>query len=226
MLSRIMTANPNRPITVALVDDHQMFRYAIRHYLADQENISLICEAADARAAFGEIERKKPHVVLLDVALPGMDGLSATRDLVVRCPWTRVIILSGHSAPRLIDEAFASGAWGYLVKAESVDAVAEAIRQVAAGQRHYPSAYVPSVQRLVTRPLGMLSPREREIFRLLVRGLSNRQIAVEFCLSTKTVETHRGHILKKLDLHSAADLVRFAARHHLLEDDAPLSNAS
>lgn len=221
-----MTANPNAPITVALVDDHQMFRYAIRHYLSGEDNIRLICEAADARSAFFAIERHKPAVVLLDVTLPGMDGLSATRDLVVRCPWARVIILSGHSDPRLIDEAFASGAYGYLVKAASVDAVGEAIRQVAAGQRYYPSAYVPSVRRLTTRPLGMLSPREREIFRLLVRGLSNRQIADEFCLSTKTVETHRGHILKKLDMHSAVDLVRFAARHGLLADDAPLSKVS
>lgn len=223
----IMTAITDRPITVALVDDHKMFRYAIRHYLEELGHIELVSETADARAAFAEIEQKRPDVVLLDVSLPGMDGLTATRDLVVRCPWTRVVILSGHDDPHLIDEAFASGAWAYIVKAEAVDAVGECIRQVASGQRYYPANYVPSVRRKTTEPLGALSPREREVFRLLVRGLSNRQIADEFCLSTKTIETHRGHILKKLDLHSAVDLVRFAARHRLLEDVvAPLSKAS
>ena len=213
-----MIANTDRPITVALVDDHKMFRYAIRHYLGSLENIRLVFEASDARAAFAEIEQKRPDVVLLDIALPGMDGLTATRDLLVRCPWTRVVIVSGHDDAHVIDEAFASGAWGYIIKAEDVEAVGECIRQVVAGQRYYPPNYIPSMRRRTTEPLGALSPREREVFRLLVRGLSNREIAHEFRLSTKTIETHRGHILKKLDLHSAVDLVRFAARHRLLED--------
>jgi two-component system, NarL family, response regulator NreC len=221
-----MTPITERPITVALVDDHQMFRYAIRQYLDALGNVRLVSEASDARAAFIDIEQKRPDVVLLDVGLPGMDGLTATRDLVVRCPWTRVVILSGHDDAHLIDEAFASGAWAYIVKAETVDVVGECIRQVAAGQRYYPRNYIPSVRRRTTEPLGSLSPREREVFRLLVRGLSNRQIANAFSLSTKTIETHRGHILKKLDLHSAVELVRFAARHRLLDDVGSESTAS
>jgi DNA-binding NarL/FixJ family response regulator len=221
-----MTLSTDRLITVALVDDHQMFRYAIRHYLDVLENIRLVSEASDARTAFAEIDAKRPDVVLLDVGLPGMDGLTATRDLVVRCPWTRVVILSGRDDPHLIDEAYASGAWAYIVKAEAVDVVGDCIRQVAAGQRYYPRNYIPSVRRRSTEPLGSLSPREREVFRLLVRGLSNRQIADAFSLSTKTIETHRGHILKKLDLHSAVELVRFAARHRLLDDVVSESKAS
>ena len=221
-----MTAIIDRPITVALVDDHQMFRYAIRQYLDVLGNIRLVSEASDARTAFIEIEAKRPDVVLLDVGLPGMDGLTATRDLVTRCPWTRVVIVSGHDDAHLIDEAFASGACAYIVKAEAIETVGDCIRQVAVGQRYYPRNYIPSVRRRTAEPLGALSPREREVFRLLVRGLSNRQIANEFCLSTKTVETHRGHILKKLDLHSAVELVRFAARHRLLEDVVSESKAS
>jgi two-component system response regulator NreC len=211
-----------------LVDDHQLFRQGLRTILAKEGDLTVVGEASDAREAYQLVVDAHPDVVVLDVSLPGVNGIAATRELVRREPHAHVLMLSMHSSEDYVAQALAAGATGYALKDQSAGEVVDAIRAVARGQ-----AYLsPKISRFVvedylrlrrgdtarTGPLAALSVREQEIFDLLVRGFSNDGIAGQLCISVKTVETHRAHILHKLHLHSIAELVRFAARHNLVAD--------
>ena len=193
-----------------------MFREAMRHLLREQ-GFDLVAEAGDARAMFPLIDAKRPNVVLLDLRLPGMDGVTATRELQTRAPDTKVMILSAYTRQHDLDEAWAAGAHGYVTKMQDADQLSEAIRAVVAGERYLSPGLKPSTKADRTGPLGMLSARERDVFRLLVRGMTTRQIAGELDISGKTVDTHRERILKKLGLHSAVELVRYAATNDVLD---------
>jgi DNA-binding NarL/FixJ family response regulator len=194
-----------------------MFREAMRHLLREQ-GFDLVAEASDARSSFPLIDQTRPDVVLLDLRLPGMDGLTATREIQQRAPKSKVMILSAFTRQHDLDEAWAAGVHGYMTKMQDADGLRAAIQAVAAGERYLAPGLSPT-QKPSGRegPLGMLSPREREVFRLLVRGMTTRQIAAELAISGKTVDTHRERILKKLGLHSAVELVRFAANHDVLD---------
>jgi DNA-binding NarL/FixJ family response regulator len=199
-------------ISVALIDDHIMFREAMRHLLREQ-GFQLVAEASDARASFALIDQHKPNVVLMDLRLPGMDGVTATREIQARAPESKVMILSAYTRQHDLDEAWAAGVHGYVTKMQDAEGLSDAIRAVASGERYLapglkPSAAVPAERK---GPIGVLSARERDVFRLLVKGMTTRQIAAELTISAKTVDTHRERILKKLGLHSAVELVRFAA---------------
>jgi len=204
-------------ISVALVDDHVMFRQAMRHVL-DAHGFDLVAEASDAQTSFPLIDAMKPAVVLLDLRLPGMDGVTAARELNVRTPATRTMILSAYSSQHDVDEAWAAGVHGYVTKVHDSDTLTSGIRAVAAGERYLAPGLAPSRARnRGDGPLGALSARERDVFRLLVRGLTTRLIAAERAISSKTVDTHRERILKKLGLHSAVELVRYAAANDILD---------
>lgn len=205
-------------ISVALIDDHVMFREAMRHLLRDQ-GFDLVAEASDARSGFPLIDAARPHVVLLDLRLPGMDGVTATRELQTRAPDIKVMILSAYARQHEIDEAWAAGVHGYVTKMQDCDELRLAIHAVAAGQR-YLSPGLQATERAPsdrTGPIGVLSVRERDVFRLLVRGMTTRMMAAELSISAKTVDTHRERILKKLGMHSTVELVRYAASHDLLD---------
>ena len=162
---------------------------------------------------------------MLDSSLPGTGGLSALRELLRRHPGCRVLVLSSQMAEDFAAEAFAAGAMGYTGKDGNADEIILAIREVGAGQRYLsPKLAVERVnQHLLDRPAGdrapldVLSAREREVFRLLVLGCSNEEVAERLRISRRTVETHRSRILKKLRVHSAVELLRLAARHGLIE---------
>ena len=156
-------------------------------------------------------------VVLLDLRLPGMDGVTATRELQTRAPDTKVMILSAYTRQHDVDEAWAAGVHGYVTKMQDAGELRAAIEKVAAGERYLSPGLKPSQKADRSGPLGMLSARERDVFRLLVRGLTTREIASELTISGKTVDTHRERILKKLDLHSAVELVRYAATNNVLD---------
>lgn len=205
----------SKAITVALVDDHTMFRDAMRLVLTDR-GFDLVAEAGDARSCFTLIDEKRPDVVLLDLRLPGMDGVTAVRELHSRAPQSKVMILSAFSAQHEVDEAWAAGVHGYMTKNQDIDTLVDGIRTVAAGDRYMAPGLQVSGE---PRPgaLAPLSARERDVFRLLVRGMTTREIAAELCISGKTVDTHRERILKKLDLHSVVQLVRYAAQHDILD---------
>ena len=208
---------------VFVVDDEPLIREGLRHTLAAEPGIEVVGEAATARDAFVGIERTRPEVVLMDLALPGMDGAAAVRDLRTRAPGSRVLILTIHD--RLADalEALAAGAAGFALKTEPLPALVAAIHHVASGGRYV----APSLASIVDRRradldgaandvLSPLSIREREVFNLVVNGAAISTIARELCVSGKTVSTHVTRIHRKLGCRRAADLIRFAAVHGLL----------
>jgi two-component system, NarL family, response regulator NreC len=202
---------------VALVDDHPLFRQGLRTLLEHEDDLCVVGEAENARQAYELAEAQKPDVIVLDMSLPGVDGVAATRELQRRVPGGRVLILSMHDEKYLVSRAIAAGASGYAIKTEPPERVVDAVRRVARGERYL----APQIERLEEAPadagpLGTLSQREREVFQLLIRGFSNQRAAKELCISVKTVETHRTHIHRKLGVHSVAELIRFAARHGLL----------
>ncbi|MCU1278713.1 MAG: DNA-binding response regulator [bacterium] len=202
-------------VSLALVDDHELFRRALGDLLTAR-GFSLVAEAGDARSSFPLIDQARPDVVLLDLVLPGMDGVTAVRELHARAAAPKVMILSAFGSRNRVSDALEAGASGYVLKAASVDELVGGISTVIAGER-YLSPGVSASDDSAEGPLGVLSKRERDIFRLLVRGLTTRQMAAELCISGKTVETHRERILRKLGMHSAVQLVRFAAANDLLE---------
>jgi DNA-binding NarL/FixJ family response regulator len=215
-------------VRVALVDDHQLFREGLKALLTQQPDLTVVAEASDARQAYGMIEAIHPDVVVLDVGLPGVDGIAAARELRRRVPDGHVLILTmhdrQHDGERYAAAALAAGAAGYALKSQAPASLFDAIRAVARGETYVsPQLSVESVRAQMrggftsTGPLAALSPREREVFDLIVRGFSNPGVATELCISVKTVETHRARIHRKFGVHSVAELVRYAALNGLIK---------
>lgn len=213
-------------IRVVLVDDHILFREGLRALLGTHGDFEVVGEAGDARQAYNVVEETQPDLVVLDVSLPGIDGFAAARELRRRAPAMRLVFLSMHAGEDHAARALTVGAFGYLLKEQAGEEVLAALRAVLRGETVIaPRLSRTTVDELLGRfkrgsgdtgPLGQLSDREREIFDMLVRGSSNTEIATHLCISVRTVETHRAHIMKKLNLHSMVDLIRFAAMHTLI----------
>ena len=213
-------------LSVVLIDDHRLFRDGLRTLIEQQGDLKVVGEAEDARNAYPIIESTHPDVVLMDVALTSTSGIATTRELLRRMQDVRVLMLSMYGEADFVSQALSAGANGYALKTQSSGEILDAIRAVARGEMYLS----PLISRTVVEdglklkrgengqagPCHELSPREREVFDLLVRGFSNDSIAQSLCISVKTVETHRARILKKLKLHSLVELVRFAARHDLI----------
>ena len=211
---------------VFIVDDHELFRSMLRITLGSIAGFAVVGEADSARAALHALAGLTADVVLVDVTMPGSNGLALIRELRrLQVPSAR-LVLTMHASADVVAEAFASGAHGYALKDDSPEMVIEAIRVVGAGGR-YVSPRLPLIARQSVdgsadgASSGKLSPREQELFDLLARGYSNREIAKVLFISVKTVETHRNHIFKKLGVHSLADLVRFAAERGRLPASDP-----
>jgi DNA-binding NarL/FixJ family response regulator len=206
-------------LRIAVIDDHVLFRQGLRALFATQPDLAIVVEGADARDVYPLIEAANPDVAVVDVTLRGSSGIAATQEIVRRCPSCKVLVLTMHANEDFAARAFSAGASGYALKDQDALAVLDAIRAVAAGQRYL----APSLPIRVlggpraAGPLADLSPREREVFDLIVQSQSNRDIASYLCISIKTVETHRASINRKLGAHSTADLIRIAARHGLIE---------
>jgi DNA-binding NarL/FixJ family response regulator len=206
---------------ILIVDNHEVFRLGLRAALSTVEGLQVVGEAATAREALVWMDKKRPDLVIMDMALPGMDGAVATREIKRRSPEVRVLILSVHEQVVDVLDALNAGASGFALKSEGLAGLLESIKAVGGGGQYISPRLVVPVAELRNRssfsdPLCLLSEREREVFRLAAAGLSNRDIARELCVSLKTVETHRYRINKKLGLRSGAQLVRFAARFGLL----------
>lgn len=213
------------PIRVLVVDDHAVVRSGIRLLLAREDDIDPVGEAGTGREAIFEARTHKPDVILMDVVMPDQTGLEALPQLLHEHPETKVLLLSMQDDPRYVREAFAAGASGYVLK-EAADAeVVTAIREVARGGRYVNpelgarlmAADAAAQKRAENDPL---SDREREILRLLALGHTNQEIARQLYISVRTAETHRAHIMRKLNVTSRADLVRYAMANGLLDDDA------
>jgi DNA-binding NarL/FixJ family response regulator len=209
------------PIHLILLDDHPLFREGLRAVLDMDRDFVVLGEASDARTALALVEEKRPDVAIADVSLPSTSGIEFARDVTRQSPETRVLVLTMHAKPELASEAFEAGAKGYALKTELPSSIMDAIRIVARGELYLSPSIPRSVldgRRSSLDPLAGLSPREREIFALVVRGFSNENVARELEISVKTVQTHRAKINQKLGLHSTGELVRFAALRGLISE--------
>jgi len=213
-------------VRVALVDDHVLFREGLRAMLATAPDFQVVAEASNAQEAIPAVRTSRPEVVVLDVMLPGVSGIGIARELIREDPHRKMLALSMVADEPHVADALAAGVLGYACKAQSAAEVMEAIRTVARGETYLApqvSGFVVSDYRRLRgggegmrSPLATLTAREREIFELCVQGNPTAQIARQLGISPRTVETHRGRILRKLNAHSAVDLVRLAARWGLL----------
>jgi DNA-binding NarL/FixJ family response regulator len=215
-------------VKVVLIDDHQLFREGLALLLGTFPQVELVGSGSSAREGCALVERVAPDVVILDVTLPDGDGIATTREVLRRRPKTQVLMLTMHATEFFVRKALEAGARGYALKSQSPTELHRALDTVMAGNVYLAPEITMSSDRPAPRagepsssggsnPLDELSPREREVFDLVMRGLSNHEIARNLCISIKTVETHRTHINRKLGVHSTGQLIRLAALQGLVQ---------
>jgi DNA-binding NarL/FixJ family response regulator len=202
-------------VRVLIADDHEVVAEGLKHVVAAQSDFTVVGSVQDGRTAVQRTHELEPDIVVMDIAMPGMNGIEATRAIHDRNPGTRVIILSMHSNQEYVYRALRAGASAFIVKRSAARELVDAIHAVHAG-RHYFSPHIAN--RYAGRnapqdPLHKLSAREREVLQLLAEGKSVADIADALHLSPKTIETYRAHLYQKLDLQDLPSLVRFAIKH-------------
>ena len=208
-------------ITILLADDHHVVRQGLRSLLALERDFQVIAEASDGLEAVRTIDRLRPQVSIVDLMMPGLGGLEVTR---LVCQWTRVVILSMHDNEAYVIEALRNGAYGYVLKDSTADELIQAVRVVAEGRRFLSSpfseraiaAYSQKAQSAPLDPYETLTTREREVLHLAAEGLSATDISARLSISPRTVEIHRANAMHKLNLHSQAELIRYALRRGIL----------
>ncbi|MDQ6705671.1 MAG: response regulator transcription factor [Acidobacteriota bacterium] len=208
-------------IRVLLADDHPVVRQGFRLILSHEPDMEIVGEAGNGREALALCEELKPDVVVMDVAMPELNGIEATRRLSASLPKTRVLALSMHKDGVYVREILRAGARGYLLK-DSIDRdLLAAVRAVAKGEGYLSPAISDAVlndyRRNVSNPLDLLTSREREVLQMIAEGGTNKEIAGKLNLSVYTIDAHRGRIMEKLNVHSSNELVRFAVRHGVID---------
>lgn len=215
-----------KPIRVVLADDHTLVRAGIRKLLETLLEVSIVGEADDGLALLTLVQQQQPDLVLLDIAMPGLNGLEAAARLCKVAPAARVLMLSMHQNEEYVRQALRCGAAGYMLKDAAPVELALAIQAVMRGETYLsPSVSKGVVNDYVQRlrdddnPGSGLTPRQTEVLQLIAEGHSSKEIARRLDLSVKTVETHRSQLMKQLDIHEVAGLVRFAMRNGLVSPD-------
>jgi DNA-binding NarL/FixJ family response regulator len=208
---------------ILLADDHEIVRRGLRNLIEDHPEWSICCEAADGREAVAEAMRAKPDIVVMDIAMPRMNGFEAARRIVDKLPRTEVLILTMHESKQLIQDVLKSGARGYILKS---DAGKDLVAGIEALLDHKPF-FSQKVSEVVLEGFlkgkgaetesDELTPREREIVQLLAEGKSNKETAAVLGISVKTVEAHRANLMRKMGFSSLSDLVRYAVREKMIE---------
>jgi len=210
------------PVSVMLADDHAVVRDGLRALLEGGNDLQVVAVAGNGREAVSEALRLRPDIVIMDIAMPELDGVEATRRIVERCPETRVLILSMYLSAEHIYRALQAGAQGYVLKESAGEEVVDAIRALRAGKRYLSHRITETViddylrEGTNVSPLDSLSLRERDVLQLVVEGRTNAAIAQTLSLSPKTVETYRARIMKKLKVKDTVELVKFSMRHGLI----------
>ena len=204
--------------TILLADDHSVMRFGLRALL-EMADMKVVAEAADGREAVRLAQEHEPDVAIFDLAMPGMNGIEATGILRLRCPRTRVVILSMHSDSEHVHRAMAAGASAYVLKGGATDEIVAAVRTVHAGRQYLGRGLEAATSTgglLAARsPLDSLSARERQVLQLVAEGHSSAQIAALVHLSPKSIDTYRSRLMKKLGVADMAALIRFAVLHGL-----------
>jgi len=223
-------------IRVMLVDDHDIVRTGLRSFLSTQPGLEVVGEASSGAEALARAQESSPDVIVMDISMPHMDGMEATRRLKAQFPETRILALTVHEDKQYLFEMMAAGAEGYITKQAAVEDLVAAIRSVAAGNIYLQPALarwlLDDYQRLARdsakrsakkkvpiegKSLDVLSAREQQVLEQVAEGLTNNQIGERLGISPKTVARHRERIMNKLDLHSCSELVKFAIRSGLIE---------
>ncbi len=220
-----------KKIKLLLVDDHPVVRKGLHSCLANRENLKIVGEAGDGAESIRIAKELEPDIVLMDINMPGMDGLTVTETLRKETPKIKVLVLSMHSSRDYVLRIIKAGARGYVLKDAPTDELVKAIEAVNAGD----AFFSPSVARIALNqyvaesddrdPMAKLSDREKEVLVQISNGKSNKEIASMLGIGVRTIETHRERIMRKLDIHSVAGLTKFAISHGLisLEGDGPNS---
>jgi DNA-binding NarL/FixJ family response regulator len=214
-----MSAN----VRIVIADDHKLMREGLSSLLSQQADIQVVGQATNGREAVQLAERENPDVVVMDVSMPDLNGIDATRQIISRSPRTRVIALSMHSDRQFVAEMFRAGARGYLLKDSAFEELASAITRVAKDETYIAPKisgfkledYTKNDERGELLLMPRLSEREREVLQMMAEGKGTKEIAADLHLSAKTVETHRQHLMDKLDMYSVAELTKFAIREGL-----------
>jgi DNA-binding NarL/FixJ family response regulator len=210
-------------IKVLLADDHSIVREGLRRIVEESGDMEVIAEAADGRGAIRQVEAAMPDVAVVDISMPGIDGLEVVSRLKSAHPELPVLILTMHEEAQYIVRAIEAGAMGYLTKQSAPEQLVTAIRKVHNGQRYLTDEATEALALRIARgsrdrtPLDSLSMRELQVLRRLAMGYTNREIASAYSISIKTVDTYRSRLLKKLNLRNNAELSRFAIQNQLIQ---------
>ncbi len=219
-----------KKIGVLLVDDHTVVRQGLRALLQAEEDIEVIGEAENGRQAVMAARKTPPDVVVMDVAMPLLNGLEATRQILKLVPTAKVLVLTSYGDDECVEQLMQAGASGYLIKQTAANDLLKAIREVQRGN----AFFSPSIAKRLrdqcrqafssgqpSKKAGELTSREAEVLQLIAEGFSNKQIAGELCISIKTVEKHRQQVKNKLNIHDVAGLTRYAISKGMVERTAP-----
>jgi two-component system, NarL family, response regulator NreC len=212
------------PVRIVLADDHPVVRLGIRNLLEADPEFEVVGEVADALQVIPQVEALQPDVLVLDLVMPGLNGLEITRRLRERAPQLRIVVLSMHANEAYVIEALRNGASGYVLKGSEAGELVHAIHAVLAGQRylspplseHAIEMYSERAAGAPLDPYDTLSTREREVLQLAAEGHTSPEVAARLFISVRTVETHRANLLRKLGLRSQTDLVRYALRRGIV----------
>jgi DNA-binding NarL/FixJ family response regulator len=225
--------NSSNPITVLLAEDHMIVREGLRSILEAEGDIEVVGQAQDGRQAVKLTEKLLPAVVVMDIAMPRLNGLEATRQILKIAPATRILILSAHSDDAYVEQVIALGAAGYLVKQTSFLILAKAIREAYKGNAFFSPSIAKRLrdQELKSRDregrpskkIALLTSREVEVLQLIAEGQANKEIASELAISIKTVEKHRQALMEKLNIHDTASLTRYAISAGIIESSVQVT---
>jgi DNA-binding NarL/FixJ family response regulator len=220
-------------ITVLLAEDHMIVREGFRKMLDLEDSLEVVGEAEDGRQAVTMAKKFRPDVVLMDIAMPLLNGLEATRQIIKSVPNTKVVILSAHSDDAYVSNATESGAVGYLLKQTSAHDVCRAIQEVQKGKMYFSPSIAKHFDRLnpqlpgraktANQKIAKLTSREIEVLQLIAEGKANKETALELGIGMKTVEKHREHLMHKLDIHDTAGLTRYAISAGVIESSVQLT---
>lgn len=227
MQTLLQNGKTTQRISILLVEDHAMVREGIRHLLELEDGFDVVGEAQDGRQAVAQVKKLRPAVVVMDIAMPLLNGLEAARQILLAVPRTKILILSAHADDAYAQRATEFGVMGFILKQSSVPTLSQGIREIHQGRTFFSPVLAKRLARRLQSDRersgragsrnGRLTPREMEVLQLIAEGKANKQIADELRIRIKTVEKHREHLMDKLDIHDIAGLTRYAICEGIIE---------